>query len=327
MSDEDGLASELASLRIDREPKRRAATSSNRLVTSAVVVVVVLLLGAAGLLFFRRAEGSLFPEEVELGAVTLISPAHADVTLVATGYVYARKRATVAPKIIGRIARVLVDEGDRVKQNQVVAELDAGEAQAQLEQVRGDVVAAEAKVMRARADLSDAEVKLEREERLLPANATTRAAHEDAGARAESARAQLKAAQADVLAARARHSAAAVPLENTPVRAPFTGTVVHKMAEVGEVIALTGSSGKYGGFSIVELDELAVQADVSEAQLSKVKVGTPAEIILDAFPDRRFRARVREIRPMVDRAKAAVTVTGGFEGAAAALLPDQAAEA
>src|SRR5260370_29540393 len=194
MSDEDGLASALASLRIDREPKRRAATSSNRLVTSAVVVVVVLLLGAAGLLFFRRAEGSLFPEEVELGAVTLISPAHADVTLVATGYVYARKRATVAPKIIGRIARLLVDEGDRVKQNQVVAELDAGEAQAQLEQVRGDVVAAEAKGIPARAALAAAEWSLERERRRLPAKAPPPAAPEEAGARAETAPAQLKPA-------------------------------------------------------------------------------------------------------------------------------------
>jgi RND family efflux transporter MFP subunit len=191
-----------------------------------------------------------------------------------------------------------------------------------LMQVRADVASSRARVERARADAADAEARLAREQKLLAGSAGTQAAFDDAKARTQTAKAALQAAEAEVAAFQARQGPAQVALENTKVRAPFDATVIRKMAEIGEVVAPGGA----GLVTIASLSDLEVQADVNEAQLSKVKVGTPAEILLDAFPDRRFAGRVREIRQTVDRAKATVTVKVKFDGDTAGVLPDMAAK-
>jgi RND family efflux transporter MFP subunit len=252
-----------------------------------------------------------------------MSPAQSDVTLVATGYVYARKKANISPKVGGRLAKLYVDEGSVVKEGQVLAELESSDVQAQLQQLRADIVAAKAKVERARADFADATTRFNREKELLAKEAGTQMAHDDAKARLETARTTLVSAEADVQSVEARHNSVSVAIENTRVRAPFGGTVLRKLAEVGEVIAPFTLSGIV---TLASLDDLEVQADVAEAQFHKVKVGTPAEIILDAFPDKRFRGQVSEVRQIVDRSKAAVTVKVRFSDAAAGVLPDMAAK-
>jgi RND family efflux transporter MFP subunit len=337
VSDEDRLTDELASLRIDRDRAGRAARpspsgdgrSGSGLSSWLIALVLVPLLGVGGYLLMREGQGRMFPDEVELGAVTLVSPAQQDVTLVATGYVYARKKATIAPKTAGRLAKLFVDEGDQVKQDQVIAELESADAQAQLLQVRADIAAARAKIERARADVVDAETRSTREAALLQRGAGTQAAADDARTHLGSTRAQLSAAEADERAVSARLAAASVALENAKVRAPFGGTVLRKLTEVGEVIPMGSvvSGNSSGGIvSIASLDDLEVQADVAEAQFSKVREKTPAEIILDAFPDKRFRGQVSEIRRTVDRAKASVTVKVRFVDPSPGVLPDMAAK-
>jgi RND family efflux transporter MFP subunit len=329
-SEEDRLADELASLRLDRSsPRARAGNGRahsderRRGVAGWIVgVVAIAALGVGGFYVFREGSGRIFSEDVELGAVTLMSPSQSDVTLVATGYVYARKRASVAPKIGGRVVR-LVDEGTKVKEGQVIAELESADAQAALAQMRADILAARAKVERAKADVTDAQVRLKREEELMARGAGTQAALDDAKTHAAQTAAMLASAQADVGAVEARERAVAVQLENTKVRAPFDGTVVRKLAEVGEVVAPMTLAGIA---TMASLDDLEVQADVAEAQFHKVKVGTPAEIILDAFPDKRFRGQVSEVRQMVDRSKAAVTVKVKFTDDSTGVLPDMAAK-
>jgi RND family efflux transporter MFP subunit len=288
-----------------------------------LVPLTLAVLGVGGFFVYREGSGRLFSEDVELGAVTLMSPAQSDVTLVATGYVYARKKATVAPKAAGRLSRLYVDEGSVVKDGQLIAELESADAQAALAQVRADIAAAKAKVERARADVTTSQTQFTREDTLMKRGAGMQATYDDAKARLDTAQTMLTSAQADVRAVEARQSAVSVQLENTKVRAPFAGTVLRKLAEVGEVIppfTLTGI------VTLASLDDLEVQADVAEAQFHKVKVGTPAEIILDAFPDRRFRGQVFEVRPMVDRSKAAVTVKVRFSDPSAGVLPDMAAK-
>ena len=326
-TDEDRLADELASLRLDRSAPTRQRGAGAEARRGGVpgwllVILAVGVLAVGGFFVFREGSGRLFPEEVQLGAVTLMSPAQADVTLVATGYVYARHKATVAPKTTGRLAHLYVDEGDKVKEGQLVAELESADAQAQLAQVRADIAAARAKVERARADLEDAQTRYQREADLLRRGAGTQAATDDAKARLDAARTMLASAQADVGAVEARRQAAEVQLENTKVRAPFAGTILRKLAEVGEVIP----PGGQGVFTLASLDDLEVQADVAEAQFHKVKQGTPAEIILDAFPDKRFRGQVSDVRQIVDRSKAAVTVKVRFTDPTDGVLPDMAAK-
>ncbi len=287
----------------------------------------MLALGVGGFFVAREGQGRMFPEQVELGSVSLMSPAVQDVTLVATGYVYPKRRATIAPKITGRLSRLLVDEGALVKEGQIVAELETSDVQAQLAQVRADIAAAKARAERARADLSDANIKLNREKSLVEKSAGTKATYDDAESRVTSARAQIAAAEAEVRATEARQAAVGVLSDATRVRAPFAGTLVRKLSEVGEVLAVGGGmNGPSGVFTIASLDDLEVQADVSEAQYGKVKVGTPAEILLDAFSDKRFRGEVSDIRQTIDRAKASVTVKVKFTDPSTGVLPDMAAK-
>ena len=327
-TEEDRLADELASLRLDRAKPARGARRQDDggrksgVAGWIVALLAMIALGVGGFFVYREGSGRIFSEDVEVGAVTLMSPAQSDVTLVATGYVYARKKATVAPKTTGRLARLFVDEGSVVKEGQLIAELESADAQAQLAQVHADIAAARAKVERARADVSDAQTRWKRESDLMQRGAGTQAALDDAKARLDTAQSTLVSAQADVHAVEARQSAVAVQLENTKVRAPFAGTVLRKLSEVGEVLPPAGT----GIVTLASLDDLEVQADVAEAQFHKVKVGTPAEIILDAFPDKRFRGQVSELRQLVDRSKAAVTVKVKFTDSSAGVLPDMAAK-
>jgi RND family efflux transporter MFP subunit len=349
VADGNDLEDDLASLRIDQGARRegrwasttsrslpsvggrspRAPEGSRRLLGWLAGVVVLLALLGGGWVLVQRGQAKLFPEEVELGAVSLMSPSTADVMLVATGYVIPRKKATIAPKVNGRVSRVLVEEGDLVKEGQLLAELEAVDAQAQMAQVRADAAAARARVERARADVNDAQTRFQREDDLLKRGAGTQSAHDDAKARLTAAKAQLTAAEAEVRAVEARAGAVNVLLDATKVRAPFTGTIVRKIAEVGEVLpaGVVGVSGYAAGlFTLIDLTDLEVQADVAEVQLQKVKVGSPAEILLDAFPDRRFRGTVADVRRTIDRAKAAVLVKVRFVGDVTGVLPDMAAK-
>lgn len=342
-AEEDSLARKLASLKIDRRQtsfesvpvprQKRSATPgtapasgrSKLLLLSAGVAVLVLLI--AGYFVFREGRGRMFPDEVEVGTVSLASPAVQDVTLVSTGYVYTRQKATIAPKVTGRVAKLNVAEGDKVTAGQIIAELESADPQAQLAQLRADVLAAKARAERARADVADVNAKVAREEQLLKSGAGTQSSYDDARARLASFQAQQSAADAEIRAVETRQQAVAVQLENTKVRAPFAGTVVRKLAEIGEVIAIGGpTGGSTGIITLAALDNLEVQADVSEAHFAQVKVGTPAEILLDAFPDRRFRGEVSEIRQTVDRAKASVTVKVKFSDPTDGVLPDMAAK-
>jgi RND family efflux transporter MFP subunit len=327
VADEEHLANELASLRIDRDRKKKGAAKSaggRRGVPGWLVALLLLpVLGVGGWFVMREGRGRMFPDEVEIGTVALMSPQPEDVKLVASGYVYARRKATLAPKIAGRVAKLLVDETATVKEGQLVAELEATDALAALSQVRADIAAGRARAERARADVADAQTRFDREDALLKRGAGTQAAFDDAKARLAQARAQLGAVEAEVHATEARREAAQVQLDNTRLRAPFAGTIVRKLAEVGDVVTPSGATGV---FTIASLDDLEVQADVSEAQFSKVRPATPTEVLLDAFPDRRFRGTVSEIRPSVDRAKASVTVKVRFSDPTEGVLPDMAAK-
>ena len=332
MKDDEHLADELASLRIDRAGRGALGASAGTTPSGTRGWVWPIMLGFAGALggggwmIFREGHNRIFPDEVEVGVVTLVSPAQEEVTLVATGYVYPKKKAVVAPKIVGRLARLLVEEGDVVKENQVLAELETADPMAQRDQLRADIAAGEARVEHSRADLLDSEAKLAREEDLARRGAGTVASRDDAKLHVDSVKAQLRSTEADLRSVEARRSANSVLLENTKVRAPFTGTVVRKMSEVGEILAPAIAGSQQGVVQLASLDDQEVWADVSEAQFSKVKVGTPAEIILDAFADRRFRGQVSDIRPAVDRSKAAVTVKVKFLDGIAGVLPDMAAK-
>jgi len=317
------LADELKSLRIDRAPAERP------LPRWIVPAVAVLALAAAALIAWRVLGGRVFAPEVDTAIVALITPAQGAQLLVATGYVVPQRKANISPRIGGRVAKIFVQDGTVVKAGQVIAVLEDADYRAQLAQADAEVKAAQAREQRAKVDLLDAQRQYDREQILQRQSVSTAAALDTASARLDGAKAGLLAAEADVAAARARVDVARVNLENCYVRAPFAGRITQKLTDIGEIVfgfTSAGNAGSGGIASLADFDSLQVEADVSESQVAKLAIGTPAETVLDAFPDRRYRAKVAEVRPRVDRAKATVTVKVAFVDEPKDVLPDMGAK-
>jgi HlyD family secretion protein len=317
------LADELKSLRIDRAPARRS------LPRWAVPVVAVAAIAAAALIGWKLLRGRIFAPEVDTATVALISPAQGAQLLVATGYVVPQRKANISPRIGGRVAKIFVQDGTVVKAGQVIAVLEDADYRAQVAQAQADLKAAQAREKRAEVDLQDAQRQYDREQILQGKGVSTPAALDSASARLGSAKAGTAAGDADVAAARARVAVARVNLDNCYVRAPFAGRITQKLTDIGEIVfgfTSAGNSGSGGIASLADFDSLQVEADVSESQVAKLTIGTPAETVLDAFPERRYRAKVAEVRPRVDRAKATVTVKVAFVDEPKDVLPDMGAK-
>jgi len=288
------LKTELASLKIDRD--RPAA---RRRWPVVLLVAVVLALGA---LFALRARGGA-GLEVETVKASLQPGSGAPVggapILTASGYVVARRKAVVSAKIQGRLADLRVEEGDRVREGELIARLESGDYEAQ--------------VARARAGHERAAADLAENERLLR-QATDLAGQKIlAQDQVDVAQSRVRIAQAALSQARAEIGFAQAQLANTRILAPFSGTVVKKMAEVGESVApippgvnLSTSSGAI--VALADLDTLEVEADVTESNVARLGADQPAEVTVEAFPDRRYRAVLRQIIPTADRTKATVQV-------------------
>ena len=307
------LKTELASLRIDRDrPRARSRRWPLLLLLPALVLLAVL--------YTMRAGGSRGGLEVETVQAVLVpggASAGGAAILTASGYVVARRKAVVSAKIQGRLADLRVEEGDRVREGELIARLESNDYEAQ--------------VQRAHALLQRAEAELAENERLLrQANdlAQQQIASRDQVDVAES---RVRIAQAAMAQARAEISYAQAQLQNTRILAPFTGTVVKKMAEVGESVApippgvnLSTSSGAI--VALADLDTLEVEADVSESNVAKLGPEQPAEVVVEAFPDRRYRAVLRQIIPTADRTKATVQVKVTILERDAQLRPEMSAK-
>ena len=317
------VADDLKSLRINR------SAAAPGLPGWAKTLLVLAALGVAGWFAWSYlAERVLLPT-VETTTVALVTEAQAQQLLVATGYVVPQRKANVSPRIGGRVLKIFVEDGTEVKAGQLMAELESADYRAQLLQAQANARQAEARLVRSQVDLKDAQRASDREAVVQQKGVSTAAALDTATARLDGAKAQLTASQADVASALALVALAKVNLDNCYVKAPFAGRVTQKLADVGEIVfgAVGGGAGGNGGIaSLADFSTLMVEADVSESQVAKLRPGTPAEIVLDAFANRTFRAKVHEVRPRVDRAKATVTVKVQFIDPTDDVLPDMGAK-
>jgi RND family efflux transporter MFP subunit len=290
------LKGELASLRIDRDRPARRPWRWPLLLLVPVVIVLAAL-------YTVRARDALRAAEVQTAPATLTSagaaPMGGATVLSASGYLVARRKAVVSAKIQGRLAELRVEEGDRVREGQLIARLESSDYEAQ---VRRAVAAVE----RAQADLAENE----RQARVARDLARDKVASQDTLDAAES---RVRIAQAALSQAKADQGFAEAQLANTRILAPFTGVVVKKMAEVGESVApippgvnLSTSSGAV--VALADLDTLEVETDVSESNVARLVPDQPAEVQVEAFPDRNYRAVLRLIIPSADRTKATVQV-------------------
>ena len=310
----------LNELRIDRkappEPPRR------RGLWIAIAVVVLLLLVVAGWALFGRDGGV----EVRTAPVVAISAGGANASVLdATGYVVARRTATVSSKITGRVREVLIEEGQRVEAGDIMATLDPIDADAQRSLSASQLDAARSQTGSLQAQLAQAEAEAARLQELVGQQLVSRSQYDQAVAQRDALRAQLGSAQRNVQVASASLAIADLGVDNTVVRAPFAGVVTAKAAQPGEIVSPLSAGGGFtrtGIGTIVDMDSLEIEVDVGEAFIGRVQPGMPVEATLNAYPDWKIPAEVIAIIPAADRGKATVKVRIAIREKDARIVPD-----
>ncbi|GGA23663.1 efflux RND transporter periplasmic adaptor subunit [Dyella nitratireducens] len=285
------------------------------------VVLVLLMAGAGGWWWFSHRS---IPVHVAQ-AVAAASDPSAGAVLQATGYVTARRQATVSAQITGTLTAVLIEEGDHVKDGQILAKLDDSQYKAALDTAVAQAKAAHALVNQFQAQLTQNLRDADRDEALAKQGLVSKQAAEQARTLANSTRAQLISQQRNATAADAQVVEAQVNFGYCLIRAPFNGVITTKDAQVGEVVSPFSAGGGFtrtGIGTIVDMDSLEVDVDVNEAYIGRVTPSMPAEAVLDAYPDWRIPAHVIAIVPAADRGKATVKVRVAMEKKDARIVPD-----
>lgn len=311
------LTQDLASLKIQRDvdPDRK-----NPLVRAIIGLAVVAGIAAAGAYAYPKLKGEVFKTEISMTEVALISPAQASITVTSTGYVVPQIISRPGAKIPGRLAKVTIKEGDVVKAGQVIAELDDADQRSAIASGTARAAAARARADASRASLAELKQQIEREKILVEKGANARALLEDLKARLHAQEESARAAAAEIKSAEAEVENMRVLLRDRTILAPIDGTVLTKPPEVGELVGPTAPL-----VDIADFNSLVVESDVPESRLHLVKIGAPCEIVLDAYPSKRYRGKALEIGKRVNRAKATIPIKVRFTDPMDNVLPEMAA--
>jgi RND family efflux transporter MFP subunit len=313
----------LEQLRLDPAQREGGGTRRRRYVYIAIAVVLVLLI-AGGVLVSQGRPVPVEAAEVQAPAALAGGIAVLD----ATGYVTARREATVSFKVTGKLADVLIEEGDRVEQGQKLATLDDIDQRTQLRLAQARLDAMQAQLGQLEAEAEQAQRDLKRQQDLNERKLTPIQTLEDARTRAASLAAQLLAQRRQIDVAAAERQVAQVDLDNTVIHAPFTGVVVAVSAQPGEIVSPISAGGGFtrtGICTIVDMDSLEIEVDVNESYINRVRPGQPVSAVLDAYPDWKIPAEVIAIIPTADRSKATVKVRIALKEKDARIVPDMGA--
>lgn len=320
---------DLSRLRIDRDPPPAVRSAFKRTLLIAALAVAVI---AAAVWFVRR--GAAVPVETVVvtapsGAAGAGSGGAGSTSVTANGYVVARTRASVAAKLPGRLASLAVDGGSVVKKGEVIARLENADYQAAVAEAQANLANTRAQLIEAQSERDQAarEARRVQEIRTAQPELMSEQEAENAASRTGQSAARVDAARARVDGARASLRFAQASLENTYIRAPFSGTVLRKEAEVGEVVAPSVGGGLTRGavVTMADLTTLEVEVDVNEAYIARVRGNQPARITLDAYPDTAFRGSVRQVVPTADRQRATVQVKVAILDRDPRILPEMGA--
>jgi RND family efflux transporter MFP subunit len=308
----------LDSLRIQRpavETRRRSPLIAVIAAIAAAVLVAVVLVTRNG------------AAEVTVAQARSVASASGGggAVLNASGYVTARRRATVSSKVTGKVIEVHVEEGMQVKAGQELARLDESYATRGVALSKAEAAAAASALEETRVRIREAQLDYDRAERLANSQISSRADLDRARAQLDAARARLAAQNDQLSTARRQIDIQQQTLEDTIIRAPFDGIVVSKDAQPGEMISPVSAGGGFtrtGICTIVDMNSLEIEVDVNEAYINRVHPNQRVEAVLDAYPDWRIPAHVITAVPTADRQKATVKVRIGFDQRDARVLPD-----
>ncbi len=313
----------LKELRIDRNARQAPPPRRGLWIGIAIAVAVVALLVLGGWWLFGRAK----PVDVQTAAVVAFSSGGADASSVldATGYVVARRMATVSSKITGKVRDIRIEEGQHVEAGDIMATLDPVDADAQRDLATAQLAAARSQAGSVQAQLRQADADAERLGTLVKQQLVSRSQYDQAIAQRDSLRAQLATAQHNAQVASDQLRIAGNGVDNTIVRAPFEGVVIAKAAQPGEIVSPLSAGGGFtrtGIGTIVDMDSLEVEVDVGESYIGRVKPDMPVESTLNAYPDWRIPGKVIAIIPTADRGKATVKVRVGLDQKDPRIVPD-----
>jgi HlyD family secretion protein len=317
---------DLSKLRIDRDPPPQVRRAFRRTI---LYVVIALLLAGAALVYARSRSTVAVQTVVATPTATSGGASVAATSVTANGYVVARIRASVSAKLPGRIASLTVDGGSEVRRGQVIARLENADYAAAAAEASANLASARAELAEAVTDRDQLARESRRVNQIHSEHPELMSAQdaEAARSRADQASARVNSAVAKVAAADAARRFAEATLENTYIRAPFSGTVLRKEAEVGEVVAPSVGGGLTRGavVTMADLKSLEVEVDVNEAYIARVTRRQPARITLDAYPDTSFRGEVRQVVPTADRQRATVQVKVSILDRDPRILPEMGA--
>jgi RND family efflux transporter MFP subunit len=304
-------------LKIDDRARPTAPRRGRRLV---IVAATVVLLAAAGAWAMLREQAP----EVQLGTVRADKGTR-PALLNASGYVTPRRRATVAAKITARVNEIYVDEGMRVEAEQILARLDDSDAKVRLAAAMADRDAIAAALGDLRVNLANAEREWKRHDDLFTRGLIAEQQLDQLRTAVESYQARIALAREQVGAADAKIRMAQQDIDNCIVRAPFSGVVVSKDAQRGEMVSPVSAGGGFtrtGIATLVDMTSLEIEVDVNESYIARVRDGQPVTAVLDAYPDWQIPAKVRTVIPTADRQKATVKVRATFDQLDPRILPD-----
>ena len=315
------ISKDLAALRIPHE--ERAGGRGKPVVVTLVILVVLGVAGFGAWYWATALQAATV--KVALVSVKPGGPNAASAVLNASGYVVARRRATVSSKVTGKVLDVLIEEGHPVKAGQVLAHLDDTQARAALNLSEAQLAAARKSFAEDEAKLREAELNLQRRQALLKEQVVGQAEVDDAQSVVDSTKARIAYSQQQIGVAERQVELQRTNLTDTVVRAPFSGIVISKDAQQGEMISPVSAGGGFtrtGIGTIVDMTSLEIEVDVNETYINRVEPGQKVEATLDAYPDWRIPAHVITTIPSADRQKATVKVRIAFESLDPRILPD-----
>jgi HlyD family secretion protein len=323
----------LRSLTIDRSAGKAERSSNRWLPISAAIVACVVAFAAFAAYEFRKQDSP--KETAQQPAAQPQTPQQPQQTaannkaagsLAASGYVVARRKATVAAEITGKVVEIFIDEGMTVTEGQIVARLDSVLAEKDFELARSRAETADAAIAAITADLEDATRIMTRVQTLSQKNFATEADLTKAQARVGVLNAQLRQAKSQFETARIDARRSGSMLDKHQIRAPFSGVVIDRSAQPGEMISPMSVGGytRTGICTIVDMDSIEIEVDVNEAFIGRVVPGGAVNAMLDAYPDWTIPASVIAIVPTANREKATVKVRIRFDKKDPRILPDMA---
>ena len=285
-------------------------------------VILLLLLAGGGGFWFTRSKAI----EVTTTEVRSSGGAGTELTVLnASGYVTARRKATISAKITGKVVEILVEEGMRVKAGQVLARLDDSNVKTSLDVAESQLDSARLNLAETRALLKQADNEFRRQTELANLKIASQADLEKAESDAVSIRARLARQEADVTVAERQVAMNKQSMDDTVIRAPFDGVVTTKDAQPGEMLSPVSAGGGFtrtGVCTIVDMDSLEIEIDVNESYINRVVAVQPVEATLDAYSTWKIPCKVIAIIPTADRQKSTVKVRVGFDKLDPRILPE-----